>query len=184
MRYRDAMFVVSKHDKGDMFITVTCNPKWPEITKNLKPGQTAVNALSLTARILRMYVDAIVADIYKHGVLGKCVTKISISEFKKKGLPHCHLLIHFANQDKLHTTSDIDLLICAEIPDLVTQPLFYGTVKSTMMHESCGNINHDCPCMINCKCSKNYPKEFNNTTSLGKMPLILIIGEGMTSKSW
>ena len=34
-----------------------------------------------------MYVDAIVVDIYKHGVLGKCVTKISISEFKNNTFP-------------------------------------------------------------------------------------------------
>ena len=91
--------------------------------------------------------------------------------------------IHFANQNKLHTTSDIDLLICAEIPDPVTQSLLYETMKSTMMHGPCGNVNPDCPCMINSKCSKNYPKEFNNTTTLGHF--ILNIGEGMiSSESW
>ena len=115
-----------------------------------------------------MYVDAIVAEIYKHGVLGKCVTKISVIECQKRGLPHCHLLIHLANKDKLHTTSDIDSLLCAELPEPVTQPLLYETVKSTMMHGPCGNINPDCPCMINLKCSKHFPKEFSNTTTLGQ----------------
>ena len=61
---------------------------------------------------------------------------------------------------------------------------FVSCFEDNWFIESCGNINHDCPCMINSKCSKNYPKEFNNTTTLGKMPLIMIIGEGMTSKSW
>ena len=62
------------------------------ITKNVKPGQTALNPLYLTARVFWMYVDAIVADIYKHGVLGKCVTEISIIKLKKKGLPKLPLV--------------------------------------------------------------------------------------------
>ena len=58
------MSVVSKHGKPDLFITVTCNPNWLEITKKFKPGQMALNAPHLTACVFRMYVDAIVADIY------------------------------------------------------------------------------------------------------------------------
>ena len=78
------MSVVSKHGKPDMFITKACNPKWPEISKNIKPGQTALNALHLTTHVFWMHIDAIVADIYMYGVLGKCVTKISVIKFQKK----------------------------------------------------------------------------------------------------
>jgi len=37
--YQDAMVIVSKFDKPDLFITMTCNPKWREIEKNFLPGQ-------------------------------------------------------------------------------------------------------------------------------------------------
>jgi len=30
--YQDAMVIVSKFDKPDLFITMTCNPKWREIS--------------------------------------------------------------------------------------------------------------------------------------------------------
>ena len=34
------MASVEKLGKSDVFLTFTCNPKWPEITENLLPGQT------------------------------------------------------------------------------------------------------------------------------------------------
>ena len=37
--YQDAMAIVRAHGKPTLFITVTTNPKWPEITDNLLPGQ-------------------------------------------------------------------------------------------------------------------------------------------------
>ena len=33
--YQDAMTIVAKYGKPDLFITITCNPAWPEITNNL-----------------------------------------------------------------------------------------------------------------------------------------------------
>ncbi|KAM0727891.1 hypothetical protein ACS0PU_005360 [Formica fusca] len=36
--YQDSMAIVSKFGKPDLFITMTCNPKWREIEENLSPG--------------------------------------------------------------------------------------------------------------------------------------------------
>ena len=36
--YQDAMAMVRKHGRPDLFITFTCNPKWREIVDNLRPG--------------------------------------------------------------------------------------------------------------------------------------------------
>ena len=36
--YQDAMAIVRKFGKPDLFITVTCNPNWREIVENLFPG--------------------------------------------------------------------------------------------------------------------------------------------------
>ncbi|XP_075478837.1 uncharacterized protein LOC142519691 [Primulina tabacum] len=38
-RYLDAMALVRKFGKLDLFITMACNPEWKEITDNLKEGQ-------------------------------------------------------------------------------------------------------------------------------------------------
>lgn len=36
--YHDAMAIVREHGKPDLFITMTCNPNWPEIQEALLPG--------------------------------------------------------------------------------------------------------------------------------------------------
>ena len=33
-----------------------------------------------------------------------------------------------------------------------------------MVHGPCGSINSQSPCMVDKKCSKFYPKDYNNTT--------------------
>ncbi|GBC41616.1 hypothetical protein PHYBLDRAFT_64601 [Rhizophagus irregularis DAOM 181602=DAOM 197198] len=39
--YQDAMAIVRVFEKPDLFITITCNPKWPEIQNALLLDQTA-----------------------------------------------------------------------------------------------------------------------------------------------
>ena len=170
MRYKDAMTVVSKHGKPDLFVTITCNPEWPEIKNNLKPGQTAVNAPHLTARVFKMYKDAIMREIWEDAALGMCATKISVIEFQKRGLPHCHLLIHFKQQDKLRTGADIDRLICAELPSKQQLPLLWSTVTKSMIHGPCGDRNPRCVCMVDkdgtSTCKQRYPKEWCPETTI------------------
>ena len=35
--FEDAMAIIKKYGKPDLFITITCNPKWCKITENLYP---------------------------------------------------------------------------------------------------------------------------------------------------
>eukprot|EP00965_Chrysotila_dentata_P127980 4231974-Pleurochrysis_carterae.AAC.1 len=42
-RYQDAMAIVSKKGKPTFFITMTCNPKRPEIQRELRQGATNRN---------------------------------------------------------------------------------------------------------------------------------------------
>lgn len=37
--YLDAMAIVRAFGKPDLFLTITCNPKWEDITKNLLEGK-------------------------------------------------------------------------------------------------------------------------------------------------
>ena len=50
--YQDAMAIISKHGKPDLFLTFTCNPKWQEITENLHDGEMPINRPDLLARVL------------------------------------------------------------------------------------------------------------------------------------
>ncbi|XP_023767529.2 uncharacterized protein LOC111916127 [Lactuca sativa] len=54
----------------------------------------------------------------------------------------------------------------AEIPDINQEPALYKLVKEFMIHGPCGAQNVNCPCMVDNKCSKNFPKNFSEHTSI------------------
>jgi hypothetical protein len=39
--YQDSMAIIRQYGKPDLFITMTCNPKWEEIVNALKPDEIA-----------------------------------------------------------------------------------------------------------------------------------------------
>jgi len=50
-RQQDTMAYVRKYGHPDLFITMTCNPNWPEIQNNLWPGQKCPE---LVPRVFRL----------------------------------------------------------------------------------------------------------------------------------
>jgi len=65
---------------------------------------------------------------------------------------------------KRPTVDMIDPIISAEIPNKNEDPELYQLVKEFMMHGPCGAENYKSPCMIDNKCSKKFPKDFQNYT--------------------
>ena len=85
-------------------------------------------------------------------------------EFQKRELPHAHILIFLHRASKYPTPADIDKIISAEIPDPKRHPELYNLVKKHMIHVPCGLARTGSPCMRNNKCSKFFPKKFEETT--------------------
>lgn len=85
-------------------------------------------------------------------------------EFQKRGLPHAHILIFLHPQNKHPTPSDIDNIICVEIPDPELHPTLYNLVKAHMIHGLCGLSRASSPCMKNIQRSKYFPKKFIEDT--------------------
>ncbi|XP_058761707.1 uncharacterized protein LOC131635111 [Vicia villosa] len=83
-------------------------------------------------------------------------------EFQKRGLPHAHILIFLHPYNKYLDPSDIDRIISVEVPDPVKQPRLYNLVKAHMVHGPCGLANPKCSCMKDGRCTKFYPKKFQD----------------------
>jgi hypothetical protein len=111
-----------------------------------------------------MKLKSIFYDILKENIFGKVVAYLYTIEFQKRGLPHAHVLLILDQKYKPKTTLEYDTIISAEIPDLIAHPNMYNTVKRSMFHGSCGIFNSNAPCMQNGKCSKRYPRAFQEHT--------------------
>ena len=116
-RFKDGLAIAREYGKPDLFITMTCNPKWPEIKAGLLPGQTASDRPDLIARIFRQKQQQVLKDIEQKKLFGKVVGKIGVIEFQKRGLPHTHFLIWLAQSDKIRTAEETDQIIRAEFVD-------------------------------------------------------------------
>ncbi|XP_031116667.1 uncharacterized protein LOC116020327 [Ipomoea triloba] len=169
-RYMDAMSLVQNFGKPDMFLTMTCNPNWPEIKGLLQYNDDAQNRPDLIARVFHAKMQELKNDITKKQFFGEIAAYTYVIEFQKRGLPHAHFLIIL--KDKCHAMSPsfVDNFVSAEIPDKHLQPALYDLVKKHMVHGPCGFLNPNCPCMTQrkCKsaptCKSKYPKLFSNAT--------------------
>jgi len=173
--YQDAMAIARKHGGPSLFITFTCNPTWIEVTRELYPGQAAVDRPDLIARVFNMKLSELMKEITKKHIFGKVVAYCFVVEFQKRGLPHAHILLILSRDDQIITSDQVDGLICAELPDPVTESILYSVVTTTMVHRKCGRTNSKAVCMQNAegKCHARYPKAFCEETRFesGVFPL-------------
>ena len=49
--YIDSMTLVQKYGKPDLFITMTCNPKWSEIVENVKQNEEIINRPDIVVKV-------------------------------------------------------------------------------------------------------------------------------------
>lgn len=69
-RYLNAMALVQKYGKPDLFATMTCNPNWPEIKQELSVGEKAQNRPDLVSRIFQAKLIAAKKEILEKKVFG------------------------------------------------------------------------------------------------------------------
>lgn len=94
-------------------------------------------------------------------------------KYQKRGLPHIELLMFLHLPDQFLEASQIDEVICADLPTAETDPNgeLIKIVTSVMNYGHCENVNLHSPCMSNAgdglsKCIKHYPRNFFEETSI------------------
>ena len=161
--YQDAMAIDRRYGKPDLFITFTCNPRWPEITNSLFQGQSPPDRPDLITRVFHQKLKKLLTDITHSNIFGPILAYVYIIEFQKRGLPHAYILLILDPSCRPKSADDYDKYVSAEIPQLLA-PELYQIVIQHMIHGPCGQANKNCPCMENGTCTKQYPKQFQQKT--------------------
>ncbi|KAL7152777.1 hypothetical protein ABFS83_04G121300 [Erythranthe nasuta] len=148
-RYVNAMSLVQKFGKPNLFITMTCNPAWKEITDLLLPGQKADDQPDLVARVFQAKLQELKDDIQQ-----------------KRGLLHCDWVIVLQDGHHITALEMYDQIISAELPNALN-PFLREYVVRHMMHGSCVESNLKNVCMREGQCKNHYPKDFSAETVNG-----------------
>jgi hypothetical protein len=141
-------------DPVTLFITSTTNLRWPEITSQLRPGQTANDRPDLV-RVFQQYLSLLMKNIRQS--LGPVLYHIRVTEFQKRGLPHEHIAVGLNNVPK--TPEEIDKSLCAELPRNA------GALRDAVkchIHDPAKSY-HRCGCPA--KCQYGYPKPITTQSS-------------------
>ena len=157
--FQDTMAICRHFHKSDLFLTMTANPKWPEIIHSLFSGQIATDCPDIISQVFEQK-KKVLLKLIDNGFFGTTVAHIHTIEFQKKGLPHIHLLIFLYPQHRIQDSHHINSMISAQLPDPQLQPLLYAKVTKYMLHGPCGVDNPQAKCMVNGKCSKHFPKKY------------------------
>jgi hypothetical protein len=123
--------------------------------------------------MFKIKLKELINDIHKKHILGRMIVGIYVIEFQKRGLPHAHILIFFAEDYKPHTVKDVDRMISAELSNPETNRLAHETIAKCMIHGPCGAAFPNAPCMEKGKCKKQYPCKFQSetVTNVNKYPI-------------
>jgi hypothetical protein len=160
--YQDSMAICKWASCLDAFVTFTCNPRWLEIRRALLLGQQPEDRPDLVTRVFKIKLKELINDIHKNHILGRTIAGIYVVEFQKRGLPHAHIFIFFAEKCKPHTVEDVNRMINAELPNPETNRLAHETVARCTMHGPCGVAFPNAPYMEEGKCKKQYPCKFQS----------------------
>ena len=101
--FQDSMAICRRFHKPDIFLTMTANPKWPEITQNLFPGQTASDRPDIVSRVFELKKRAILKEINR-GLFGGVAARVH----SKRGV---FLICTSLSSSKMKTTSEMSTIL-------------------------------------------------------------------------
>ena len=155
------MALPMRFHKPDLFITMTCNPQWPEIVSALPPGSHWRHHQDICARVFWLKFKSMMSDILDKHILGKVVAYVYRIEWQARGLPHVHLLLILASA--LLSARMIDAVVSAEVPDPEAHPELHQLVQDFMLHTPCDQ-DPDAGCRAGKPCKRHFPKDMSRNT--------------------
>ena len=171
--FYDATTIMARTRKqgfASFMFTFTCNPRWPEIKRNLlRDNQLVVDRFDVLSRIYEDKLRMVHYLLDKKNILGKILGHGESREFQKRiGGPHLHRVYC---TDTPATAENIENIIWALIPpepnttDNSGWANFIRKIRELLPQYQF----HDCAAHCrdnNGRCKKRFPKPFSNFTIL------------------
>lgn len=161
MLYMDAMALPMRFGKPDLFLTMTCNPRWPEIKAALPNNSHWRHHPDIVARVFWLKFKSLMRDIVQGKLFGAVKSYVWRVEWQARGLPHVHLLIIL--ETPISTALQVDKFVSAEIPDPQMSPDLHQLVSDFQIHAPCDD-DDQCGCRKGKPCKRHFPKDMSRST--------------------
>src|SRR4051794_36439187 len=79
--FQDSMVIIRYYKHLDIFLTMTANPSWLEITNALLLGQKVSDHSDLVLHVFEVKKQALLNDIKRNNIFGKAVAHVYTIEF-------------------------------------------------------------------------------------------------------
>ncbi len=109
---KNALVLVSEYGCLHVFLTLTCNPEWPEIRSQLINGQIAFDHPHVTVPVFKSRLDKFKTNIRN----GKCfksreiIYTIHVIDYQYRGLPHAHMIFCLDNAHDIDVNNQDNLI--------------------------------------------------------------------------
>jgi hypothetical protein len=162
----EALVLVTELGTPTFFLTLTCNPMWPEIQEALLAGQTAFDRPDICCRVFKHRLDAFLHNLSagkyfdsqsdsndSNYVRREVVYCVRVIEYQFRGMPHVHIIIKLSNTPDPESPQDcsafIDSLLSCQYPVLeenasTDDMLYQGYVKDFEVHHCAANEVNGC----------------------------------------
>jgi hypothetical protein len=114
---KNALVLVSEFGCPHVFLTLACNPKWPEIVSQLLDGQTAFDHPDATVAVFKSRLNQMKMNKRngKYFVGHEPTYTFHMIKDQYRGLPHAHLVA------QLDDANDIDDPNCEDLINFVNR---------------------------------------------------------------
>lgn len=164
--YLDAVALPRRFGKPDLFVTMTCNPNWDEIRRNIPAGSHWKHHPDIVARVFDLKLQSLMDVLTKKKLFGEVLAHCLRIEWQARGMPHAHILIIL--KTKILSPRHIDEIVWAEVPCPEKYPELHKIVARCMIHDPC-DTRDDAPCRTKSddgSCFRRFPKAFTSDTSV------------------
>jgi hypothetical protein len=165
----DALTLCRTFGKPTLFITMTTNPQWQEITSQLLPKQNASDIPQVVVRVFHQKMRRMIQVLAKAS--GGFQYMIWVVEFQKRGLPHCHVLVKLKAALSIAET---EALVRAELPSEEEDPQLRALILKHNMHSKAHLSGPYSRCNKKGRCVYGFPIPLQVTTSFNEFGHILL----------
>ncbi len=109
---KNALVLVSEYGCLHVFLTLTCNPEWPEIQSQLINGQTEFDHPDVTVPVFKSRLDKFKTNVTngKYFKLREVIYIIHVIEYQYPGMPHAHMVFRLDNANEIDANNQEEFI--------------------------------------------------------------------------